>query len=176
MQGDAQQGPGDTSSAAAPADHLRLQHESLAAARQLTTCWEGLKCQWPLTAAQPQELIAAAAAAAYGTQAAAISAAPDGSGAGRGSAHPHLLGCPDVALQWAAAGLPEDAHLIDSAAAMWGAQLLPVMVDPEGFGAAWVRWLNRDRADFQVQTPDGELCTVVFCGGSQWSTRHRPEQ
>jgi hypothetical protein len=146
LQAEAQPAPGDAAAAAVTAGQ---SHDSLAAARQLTTCWEGLKCRWPPTAAQPQELIAAAAAAAYGTQAAAAS--PDGPGPGGRSARSHLLGCADVALQWAAAGLPEDAHLIDSAAAMWGAQLLPVMADPEGFGAAWVRWLHRDTADFQVQ-------------------------
>ena len=152
----------DTSAAAAAAADqaspvMIETHESLAAARQLATCWEGLKSCWPPPAAQPQELIAAAAAAAYGTQAAATSAAADGPGAGRRSARPHLLGCADVALQWAAAGLPEDAHLIDSAAAMCGVSLLPVMADPEGFGAAWVRHLHRDRADCQVHRPGSEL-------------------
>lgn len=169
LQAEAQPAPGDAAAAAA-AVTAGQSHDSLAAARQLTTCWEGLKCQWPPAAAHPQELIAAAAAAAYGTQAAATSASLDGSRAGCRSRRPYLLGCPDVASQWVAAGLPEDAHLIGSAAAMWGAQLLPVMADPEGFGAAWVRWLHRDTADFQVQRAGGQEASCS-CMDNLWRKR-----
>lgn len=151
MQGlEAAQQPDATDAAPAAATSERLQacRERLAAARQLEACWEGLSGSWPLPAAVTRDLLTAAAAAAYGRQSAAL--VPPGS---CGPAQLQVLGCADVPAQWAAAGLPADERLIVSAAMMRHAQQLPVMADPEGFGAVWLRHMHMDGAKLQVWLP-----------------------
>lgn len=139
--------------AAAVQERLQTCRDRLAAARQLEACWEGLCSSWPPPPAEPDDLIAAAAAAAYGGQPAGPAAAPADSGSSHTAAQLHLLQCADMPARWAAAELPPDQHLIASAARMRHAQRLPVMADPEGFGAAWVRYMHKDDAKLQVWLP-----------------------
>lgn len=147
---------------AAPADAATVAQgascrDRLEAARQLESCWGGLRNSW-LLHLEPAEIIAAAAAVAYPSIHAADVSSTEASG---GSAMFDVLGCKDLPVRWAAAGLPADEQLTVRAAAMQHARRLPVMADPNGIGSAWVRHMHKNDARLQVCCSTAGRCRCV---------------